>query len=150
MREADLSLVYENEQESHLQPWSLNTLRECVASKYVCFVAIKNERIVGHIIFSSVLDEGHLLNVCVSKGDQSSGIGKQLIDHGIDCLAKSGVTQIFLEVRRTNIKAICLYQWLGFKQIGVRVGYYKGPASKEDALVFGLSPIVASDLEISW
>ena len=45
---------------------------------------------------------------------------------------------MFLEVRPTNVRAIQLYHSFGFKEIGVRKGYYPASFGREDALVFGL------------
>ena len=39
----------------------------------------------------------------------------------------------YLEVRKTNIPAIELYNKLGFKSEGVRPGFYENP--KDDALI---------------
>jgi ribosomal-protein-alanine N-acetyltransferase len=45
-------------------------------------------------------------------------------------------TSIFLEVRPSNIAAISLYKKMGFKQVGVRKGYYpNGDQEREDALI---------------
>ena len=47
----------------------------------------------------------------------------------------AGATLVFLEVRPANVGAIRLYERLGFRQVGVRRGYYQTPAGREDALV---------------
>ncbi len=45
---------------------------------------------------------------------------------------------LFLEVRPTNEAGQRLYSGYGFKQIGVRRGYYPAHRGREDALVFAL------------
>jgi ribosomal-protein-alanine N-acetyltransferase len=39
-------------------------------------------------------------------------------------------------VRPSNDRAVELYRHFGFRQIGVRRGYYPAAAGREDALVF--------------
>jgi len=48
------------------------------------------------------------------------------------------MTDVFLEVRPTNVLAIALYQSVGFVQVGLRKGYYLAEQGREDALVLKL------------
>jgi ribosomal-protein-alanine N-acetyltransferase len=45
-----------------------------------------------------------------------------------------GIEKAILEVRRSNLPAIRLYERLGFEPAGVRKGYYQDTG--EDALVY--------------
>ncbi len=139
MQESDLESVYEIEKNTHVQPWSWKILCECYQSDYLCFVAIKGKMLCGYIILTEVIDESHLLNLCVFKDQQGSGIGRDLVREGISQVSQRGVNKMFLEVRRSNVSAIGLYQSLGFVEIGVRSNYYRGSCLDEDALVFVLS-----------
>ena len=138
MRESDLESVYEVEKQAHVQPWSMKVLSECFHSDYLCFVATKGVPVCGHIILSTILDESHLLNVCVSLEHQGKGVGYNLIYEAIFQVSRVGAKKMFLEVRRSNIAAIGLYKSLGFVEIGVRADYYRDSHLKEDALVFAL------------
>jgi ribosomal-protein-alanine N-acetyltransferase len=51
----------------------------------------------------------------------------------IGLATEKGVTEIFLEVRETNVGAIRLYERLGFEEVGIRKNYYEKP--KENALI---------------
>ncbi len=139
MQESDLKSVYEIEKNTHVQPWSWNIICECYQSDYLCLVAIKEKTLCGYIILSKVIDESHLLNLCVSTEQQGSGIGHDLVREGISQVSRTGANKMFLEVRRSNLPAIGLYQSLGFVEIGVRSNYYQGSCLDEDALVFVLS-----------
>ena len=46
-----------------------------------------------------------------------------------------GARTLLLEVRPSNEKALALYRHYGFRQIGVRRGYYPAEGGREDALV---------------
>ena len=45
---------------------------------------------------------------------------------------------MFLEVRRSNMRAIRLYESFGFSEIGIRANYYQGSSLSEDAVVMAL------------
>jgi ribosomal-protein-alanine N-acetyltransferase len=49
--------------------------------------------------------------------------------------ATAGALEAYLEARPSNLSAIRLYQSLGFRQIGVRRGYYQAIEGREDAIV---------------
>jgi len=48
------------------------------------------------------------------------------------------VNEAFLEVRPSNLAAICFYQRPGFEQIGIGRGYHQAPDGREDAIVLKL------------
>ena len=66
------------------------------------------------------------------------GIGRELTTQGIKELVKSGARKMFLEVRRSNLKALNLYESFGFREIGTRKNYYQGSSLNEDAVVMAL------------
>jgi ribosomal-protein-alanine N-acetyltransferase len=54
------------------------------------------------------------------------------------CRAR-GARRLWLEVRRSNLRAQAIYLRRGFVQVGVRKGYYPAPqGQREDALVMSL------------
>jgi ribosomal-protein-alanine N-acetyltransferase len=79
--------------------------------------------------------EAHLLNVCVAEGYRCRGIGRRVLNHLLREAAANGARESFLEVRPSNFAAIRLYQSLGFRQIGLRRGYYQAFEGREDAIV---------------
>ena len=48
------------------------------------------------------------------------------------------VDKVFLEVRPSNERAIALYTSMGFKEVGVRPGYYPAEGGREDAIVLSI------------
>ena len=141
MKESDIPAVSRIEKLNHIQPWSENVLADCFHSDYLCFVAEETgyqKELTGYVILSQVLEEAHLLNLCVSLECQGLGLGRQLTARGIKEVVKSGARKMFLEVRRSNLKAIGLYELLGFREIAIRKNYYQGSCSNEDAVVMAL------------
>ena len=141
MKEADIPAVSKIEKLTHIQPWSENVLTDCYRSDYLCLVAEENDyqkELKGYIILSQVLDEAHLLNLCVSLKYQGFGLGRELTARGINEVVKRGARKMFLEVRRSNMRAISLYESFGFSEIGIRTSYYQGSSISEDAVVMAL------------
>jgi len=84
----------------------------------------------------SVLDEAHLLNIGVAKRFQGQGYGARMLRHAMECARLGGAAKLFLEVRPSNEQAVSLYRHFGFRQIGLRKGYYPAIVGREDALIF--------------
>ena len=141
MKEADIPAVSKIEKLTHIQPWSENVLTDCYRSDYLCLVAEENDyqkELKGYIILSQVLDEAHLLNLCVSLKYQGFGLGRELTARGIKEVVERGARKMFLEVRRSNLRAISLYESFGFSEIAIRTNYYQGSSISEDAVVMAL------------
>ena len=141
MKDTDIAAVSRIEKLTHIQPWSENVLTDCYHSDYLCLVAEENDyqkELKGYIILSQVLDEAHLLNLCVSLKYQGFGLGRELTARGIKEVVKRGAHKMFLEVRRSNMRAIRLYESFGFSEIGIRTNYYQGSSLSEDAVVMAL------------
>ena len=141
MKDTDIAAVSRIEKLTHIQPWSENVLTDCYHSDYLCLVAEENDyqkELKGYIILSQVLDEAHLLNLCVSLKYQGFGLGLELTARGIKEVVKRGARKMFLEVRRSNMRAIRLYESFGFSEIGIRTNYYQGSSLSEDAVVMAL------------
>ena len=138
MKDTDIAAVSRIEKLTHIQPWSENVLTDCYHSDYLCLVAEENDyqkELKGYIILSQVLDEAHLLNLCVSLKYQGYGLGRELTARGIKEVVKRGARKMFLEVRRSNMRAISLYESFGFSEVGIRTNYYQGSSMSEDAVV---------------
>ena len=141
MKDTDIAAVSRIEKLTHIQPWSENVLTDCYHSDYLCLVAEENDRqkeLKGYIILSQVLEEAHLLNLCVSLKYQGFGLGRELTARGIKEVVERGARKMFLEVRRSNMRAISLYESFGFSEIAIRTNYYQGSSISEDAVVMAL------------
>jgi ribosomal-protein-alanine N-acetyltransferase len=89
--------------------------------------------LVGFTAFHHVMDEAELRNMAVHPAYQRQGIGRRLLVEGLRRLLDEGVSQIYLEVRASNLPARRLYGSAGFGLRSRRKDYYSQP--REDALV---------------
>lgn len=92
------------------------------------------DRLVGYLAFSMIADEMEILNLAVSPKFRCRGIGGKLLSSLLGLCVNKNMKSGFLDVKRSNIAAITLYEKKGFFQIGVRKRYY--PDTKEDALLY--------------
>ena len=135
MQEADVAAVVEIEQRVYPFPWTAGIFSDCLRVGYQCAVLELDVVTVGYGIIASGAGEAHLLNVCVREEFRNRGFGRMLMTHLLGVAAGAGAAVVFLEVRPANTGAVRLYESLGFRQIGVRRGYYQALSGREDALV---------------
>lgn len=131
----DMPQLLKIESSSQLAPWSEEVFNRCFELGSTGWVVEQKGQIIGFIMILFQLEEVHILNFCIHPEHQHQGFGYQLLKYALDSIKKEGGTFAYLEVRRSNQKAIALYKKVGFKQIGERKDYYTLPAL-EDALVF--------------
>lgn len=94
-----------------------------------------SRRPVGFMLTRTVLDEAEILTVAVAPTWRGLGVGRDLVIRTLRDLAHSGVTSVFLEVDADNTPARRLYEGSGFRQVGVRRGYYSASPGAGTALV---------------
>ena len=84
-----------------------------------------NDKIVGYINYYLMYEKLEIANFNVLDNYQNKGIGTKLIKYLID--KYSGVCEnITLEVKSDNLKAIHIYEKMGFKRVAIRENYYNG------------------------
>ena len=98
-------------------------------------VAYSDGKVVGFGGFAQVFDEGHIMNVAVTSEYRRRGIASVILDELIRIGREKGVRAFTLEVRKSNVGAISLYEKKGFTLAGIRKKYYGG---KEDACIYWL------------
>ena len=138
MREQDLIEVVEIEEMSGLNRWGYDAYRrELFTNPNSVMVVARNlhpgPAIAGFFAGWIVEDELHINNVASRPEYRRIGVARSLLESAIDDSACRGVLLVILEVRASNEAAQALYRKLGFKLIGRRRDYYRGPI--EDALV---------------
>ncbi|BBB31988.1 ribosomal-protein-alanine N-acetyltransferase [Thermotomaculum hydrothermale] len=117
-----LKEIMEIERASFKCPWS-ESMFLSYGQKFI--LAYYQNKIVGYICFSTVLDECHILNVAVHPDFRKNGIAQKMIDALFEEREKSGIKFYYLEVRVNNIPAINFYKKNGFKELGLRKKYYQ-------------------------
>lgn len=135
MRHHDLSEVMAIEEQSYEFPWTPGIFSDCLDNQYTAMVYVQNNRILAYFVSQFIVDECHLLNLCVRHEARGQGLGKKFIKYLIHLARQKDMGSIFLEVRVSNIVAIQLYDNLGFNEIGLRRDYYPDSNGREDAMV---------------
>tara|TARA_B100001250_G_scaffold405004_1_gene421780 strand:- start:471 stop:902 length:432 start_codon:yes stop_codon:yes gene_type:complete len=112
--------------------WSLNIIRdELMPSKdRETLVITDHENIIGYLMIRKFKNQIDILNFAINKFFQTKGIGWKLLNHFLETLPK--MTQVTLEVKQGNKKAINLYHKAGFYNVGFRKRYYRDGS---DALI---------------
>jgi ribosomal-protein-alanine N-acetyltransferase len=80
-----------------------------------------------------IFDELHINTMAIAPHRRRGGLGRQLLQSVLDASRAEGAVLATLEVRASNLPARALYEAFGFRQAGVRRGYYTHPA--DDALI---------------
>ena len=123
---SDIDRIYALERTSSQNPWTRDGIESSLSSPNSIFLVAENQenRVVGFACSSLILDELHILEVAVDKDCRNSGLGTLLIRQSIQTAAEKGARRAYLEVRRSNLSAIRLYEKCGFTEEAVRTGYY--------------------------
>lgn len=138
MVEEDVDSVEQIEQQLFSKPWTKQDFINSLSDMHNIYVVVENEQqeIIGYSGIWGVLDEGQITNVAVRTENQGTGIGQEMLAELIEIGRNEGLQQFTLEVRKSNEKAIRLYERLGFVEEGIRKNFYDKPV--EDAIIMWL------------
>ncbi|RDI38445.1 ribosomal protein S18-alanine N-acetyltransferase [Aquicella lusitana] len=136
---SDLPQIVAIEQAVHIAPWTEETFKACFQSGHHCFVVELDKKIIGFAISSAHSGECHVLNIGIAREYQHQGWGRKLLQHLLQQAKREGAGIAYLEVRRSNTRAISLYRKMHFHLVGERKNYYPTVSGQEDALVFAKS-----------
>ncbi len=109
-------------------PYSEQIIKKDIDSGKMWVMELNN-KIVGYVTISNVLDTAEIERIAVHKNYQKKGYATELLNEVINHLNSLGVKEIFLEVRIDNHKAIGLYTKFGFTKLGERPNYYHDGAT---------------------
>ena len=117
--------------------WSEEALKDVVSKDDASYlVACCGDTICGLVGAWISLDEAEITNVAVHPEYRRKGIARALLRELITRGRKNGVKRFVLEVRKSNKKAINLYESMNFEFVGERKDFYSRP--KEDACIYEL------------
>ncbi len=126
-KEDDIKKAALLEKEIFPHPWSESDfLCQSKDNNSLFLVADVNNKIVGYISVSMVLDESSINTIAVDKSYRGRGIARALIKRALKEIYKR-CSFLTLEVRESNVAAISLYSSLEFKTVGKRPHYYRDP-----------------------
>ena len=122
------------EKDCFSHPWTEISYREVLADPNVlALVAVENGKTLGYVSVQTVLDEGYLGNLAVSKDARRRGIAGMLLAALFDVAQAKKLSFLTLEVRDSNLAARALYEKYGFQYVGRRPSFYSSPT--EDGLL---------------
>jgi len=124
-------------------PWSLAMfVVELSKQSGICLAATNRrssseQRLIGYLICSRYETIWHVMNVAVDVEHQRRGVAAALLAELYERVGDDRA-RYTLEVRRSNLLAIRLYEREGFRAAGIRRHYYQD--NGEDALVMWRTP----------
>lgn len=90
------------------------------------YTYIIDDKVCGYLMVLDSIDVYEILAIATIEEYRNKGFAQELLD-------KIKTKDIFLEVRKSNERAINFYKKNNFKQISIRKGYYSDPT--EDAII---------------
>lgn len=143
----DLPQVMAIERRAFPTPWSLAMfVLELSKHSGICLAALldteRGRRLVGYLICSRYDTVWHVMNVAVAPERQGKGVASALLAELYERVGDENA-RYTLEVRRSNVSAIRLYEREGFRAAGLRRRYYQDTG--EDALVMWRTPATLAD-----
>lgn len=101
------------------------------ALRRTVLVAESAGELAGFAVASAVCTvfpaEAELESIVVGPAMQRQGIGRALLEETLAWASSQGAESLLLEVRESNARAIGIYRKAGFRQSGIRPGYYAAP-----------------------
>ena len=122
------------ERECFSTPWTENMLEDALFDSQASFIVAEAEdgSILGYAGLHVIVDEGYIDNIAVEEAARRHGVASALLD--VYCrFGAVNLAFLTLEVRKSNLPAIALYEKFGFQQACLRPGYYQHP--REDAVI---------------
>ena len=133
----DLAAIVALESDSFTNPWTPDALAEMLRSD-VTRLYVARRPVDGVVAFCAcwlIGPELHINTLAVRRACRRQGIATRLVRW---VLQETAAPQATLEVRRSNLAALKLYEKLGFRATAVRERYYQNP--DEDGLILWLNP----------
>jgi len=116
-------------------PWSRPSFEnETLQNDFARYVvAVDRGKVIGYAGVWIIAGEGQITNIAVHPDFRGKGTACKMLEALIDICVCESVSDMTLEVRKSNLAAINLYKKHGFVQEGIRKQFYAD--NKEDALI---------------
>lgn len=127
MQDEDIEDVLDLEKRVFTSCWTRKELEfEINENEYSQLFVLKDANfLVGYAGVSILFERGEVLTLAVDPEYQGQHLGEKLLRHLIKIAIKNECEVISLEVRKSNKKAINLYEKYGFITMRVRPSYYQ-------------------------
>ena len=146
MTQQSVDIVLGIEESAYTFPWTRGNFVDSLAANHICRM-LRDERgaVLGYFIAMPGVDEMYLLNITVAPGEQGNGHGRALLRAMVKLCEDSAASELWLEVRQSNHRALRIYERFGFIGKGIRKRYYPAAGNtREDAVVMSLGIAGAS------
>lgn len=127
------------EQQAYSHPWTRGNFEDGLRAGYQCQLLLAGPTLLGYFVAMKGVDEIHLLNITVVPEFQRQGWSRVMLDALVIWSRGQGAQWLWLEVRKSNLRALEVYRAYGFRRVGVRKSYYPAQSQqREDAVVMSL------------
>jgi ribosomal-protein-alanine N-acetyltransferase len=138
---ADLDTLVAIETAAYPFPWTRGNFIDSLNAGYLARKRVaESGQWLGYFIAMPGVQEVHLLNLTVAPPHQGRGHARAMLDELVRASLGLGAQRLWLEVRASNQRAQELYRRYGFRDVGLRRGYYPaGALARENAIVMSLT-----------
>lgn len=141
-----LSEVARVEHSAYKHPWTMGNFSDSLHSGYMAQLltagTAPSANLIGYFVAMKGVDETHLLNLTVAPAYQRQGWARVMLDALAVWSRSQNAQWLWLEVRASNAHAKAVYLHCGFREVGLRKGYYPAGGAllnpREDAIVMSL------------
>lgn len=121
---------------STTEGWNSSSLEhELINHLSHCFVITKDNSICGFATMWIVYGEANINSIAIAKDYRDQGLGSILIKDMMQYCIENKTNIMTLEVRGSNLRALHVYEKLGFVVEGERLNYYQ--SNGESAILMG-------------
>lgn len=122
---------------SFAHPWSRQLIADDMLNPNSFYaVETDGDRAIGYGGITIIAGEANVTNIAIHPNYRRQGVGTRIMERLIRYCTDNNLLLITLEVRKSNISAVSLYEKSGFAVEGERKGYYAD--NGEDALIMTL------------
>jgi [ribosomal protein S18]-alanine N-acetyltransferase len=126
--EDDLDQLCEIESRNHKAPWGRSSFVDELLKPHSSVLLITDDetdsKIFGYIVYWNLLNDWQILNITVDLPYRGLGHAKRLLSKVISTAVTEGADRIQLDVRKSNLPAIQLYQKANFDITHIRKEFY--------------------------
>ena len=96
------------------------------------------KKILGYVVFYGTIENTDIFEIAIKKEYQGQSFGEKLLKESMEDIVKKNINGNFsknkfiLEVNEKNVKALKLYEKIGFERISIRKNYY---GKNENAMI---------------
>lgn len=131
--EEDIQSIYELGMQITSNFKKTNDLNKLLNDAYTKILVYENDKkLIGFLMYTELTDTVDILDIIVEEESRKKNIASCLLDYMFTELP-STIKLLTLEVRKSNVPAINLYEKFGFSVVNTRKNYYEN----EDAYLMG-------------